>query len=181
VAPAVFPDNTVLINFGTVSRLDLLRDWLRGRGRWTQAVSDEAAASASHVQALLGLVEKGWLGSPIEIDQPAAIREVERLRRSVFGGAMSRPRQHLGESQTCYLLKFETAWSGSWWISDDVDSVEWARFQGITVRTTLDVIRELVADGDLTAAHGYRLLEQMVEAGRFNVAMPKRAEDLRRR
>jgi len=59
--------------------------------------------------------------------------------------------------------------------------VEWARFQGITVRTTLGVIRDLVADGDLTAAQGYRLLEQMVEAGRYNVAVPKRAEDLYRR
>lgn len=57
----------MLINFGTVSRLDLLRDWLRGRGRWTQAVSDEAAASASHVPALLGLAEHGSLGLPSEI------------------------------------------------------------------------------------------------------------------
>ena len=30
-----FPDNTVLINFACVSRLDLLEEILRGRGRWT--------------------------------------------------------------------------------------------------------------------------------------------------
>ena len=38
----LFPDNTVLCNFAAVERLDLLRDWLRGRGRWTEG-EDQAA------------------------------------------------------------------------------------------------------------------------------------------
>ena len=36
---SLFPDNTVLCNFGTVGRLDLLRKVLDGCGRWTEAVA----------------------------------------------------------------------------------------------------------------------------------------------
>lgn len=38
MADPVFPDNTVLCNFAAIERLDLLIGWLRGRGRWTEAV-----------------------------------------------------------------------------------------------------------------------------------------------
>ncbi len=48
MAALIFPDNTVLINFASVHRLDLLRAWLRDRGRWTEAMAYEAQRSASH-------------------------------------------------------------------------------------------------------------------------------------
>lgn len=41
----IFPDNTVLCNFAAVERIDLLMDWLRGRGRWCAAVHREASDS----------------------------------------------------------------------------------------------------------------------------------------
>lgn len=178
MAAAVFPDNTVLINFGTVDRLDLLAGWLRGRGRWTEAVADEARQSAQFVPAMQGLDGAGWLGTPIQIDSGKAIAEVERLRRNVFGGSIAEPRKHLGESQTCYLIKHDPAWVGSWWVSDDTDANEWAQFQGFVVRTTVGVIKELVADGDLTAENGYELLQAMVVAGRDNITLPQAPRDL---
>lgn len=52
---SLFPDNTVLCNFGTVSRLDLLRKVLDGCGRWTEAVAEEARRSAAYVRDLDGV------------------------------------------------------------------------------------------------------------------------------
>ncbi len=178
MAAAVFPDNTVLINFGTVDRLNLLEAWLRGRGRWTEAVADEARRSGTFVPALQGLEAAEWLGTPIEIDDAAAIAEIERLRRNVFGGRTAKPRQHLGESQTCYLIKNDPVWAGSWWLSDDTDANEWAQFQGFVTRTTVGVVTELVADGDLTAVNGFELLHAMVAAGRENIRLPRSSRDL---
>lgn len=180
MAPAVFPDNTVLINFVTVGRLDLLEAWLRGRGRWTQAVSAEAWASAVFHPGLANLHADGWLGEPIEIDEPGAVRDVERLRRNVFGGMDDAPRQHLGESQTCYLLTRVPEWAGSWWVSDDRDSLEFAKHKGITTLDTPGVAAHIVADGDLSAQQAYDMLRQMVDLGRDNVRLPKEPEDLLR-
>ena len=100
MATWVFPDNTVLCNFAAVSRLDLLKDWLRGRGRWCEAVAFEARLSAAVHPALAGIVNDGWLGAPVELDHDAAIT-VDRIRRVVFGGDSTQPLKHLGEAQTC--------------------------------------------------------------------------------
>jgi len=177
MADAVFLDNTVLCNFAAVHRLDLLEGFLRGRGRWTEAVADEARRSAGHLPDLGALVERGWLGDPVTVDEPAAVTAVEHLRRDVFGGTSARPLQHLGEAQTCYLLRREPAWAGSWWVSDDRDSLEYARFVGITTRETIDLIRGIVADGDLTAAAGFALMHAMADADQALV-LPATVADL---
>ena len=96
MSAALFPDNTVLCNFAAVDRLDLLRDSLRGRGRWTEAVAAEAAASAAFLPALHTLIAQRWLADPIEVTDPADIRMVERLRVNVFGGGVQRRRGRRG-------------------------------------------------------------------------------------
>jgi len=174
---AVFPDNTVLCNFAAVHCLDLLEGWLRGRGRWTEAVADEARRSAVHLPDIQLLLDRGWLGQGIAIQDPRAVARVEHLRRDVFGGTGARPLQHLGEAQTCHLLREVPAWSDSWWVSDDRDSLDYARFVGITTRETIDLVREVIADGDLTAVAGYALMKEMVVADR-SLRMPASARDL---
>ena len=37
-----FPDNNVLCSFAIVRRLEILEKTLAGRGRWTEAVANEA-------------------------------------------------------------------------------------------------------------------------------------------
>ncbi|MCW2878544.1 MAG: hypothetical protein JWQ95_2644 [Sphaerisporangium sp.] len=96
-----FPDNTVLINFACVSRLDLLEEILRGRGRWTDAIADEANQSARFYPALANIARDAWLGDPIEVTDPNEIMIIERIRRAAFGGTRDKPRKHLGEAQTC--------------------------------------------------------------------------------
>jgi hypothetical protein len=61
----------VLCNFASVDRLSLLEKVLDGRGRWTQAVAAEAEQSARFWPKLHQVPVDGWLGDPIEIDDPA--------------------------------------------------------------------------------------------------------------
>lgn len=84
-----FPDNTVLCNFSAVDRLSLLEKVLDGRGRWTQAVAAEAEQSKRYWPKLSQLLADGWLGEPIEIDDPtetALKNTVDLMREAIVGG-----------------------------------------------------------------------------------------------
>jgi hypothetical protein len=67
---AVFPDNTVLCNFAAVSRLDLLRNWLRGRWRWCEAVAREAAQSSAFLPDLVNIGLRGGWATPSRSRSP---------------------------------------------------------------------------------------------------------------
>jgi hypothetical protein len=179
MSAAVFPDNTVLCNFAAVRRLDLLEGALRGRGRWTEAVAAEVTRSAVFLPDLATISIRGWLGEAIEIDDEIAVARIEHLRLDVFGGTVSSPLKHLGEAQTCYLLKEDPSWAGAWWVSDDRDALEFARRQGITTRETVDLVAGLIADRELTAGQGMELLRAMVAAGRV-LRLPASASELQR-
>ncbi len=175
----LFPDNTVLCNFAAVDRLDLLKAVLGGRGRWTEAVAHEASSSARMLPDLRGLAESGWLDEPIEIVDDSDVQAVERIRRAVFGGTEVKPLQHLGEAQTCRVILNWGGFAGSWWISDDRESLRYARFQGITTRETIDLMSVAVVNGDITAHDGFDLMVKMADSGR-HLRLPYSAEDLRR-
>jgi hypothetical protein len=46
VATLLFPDNTVLVNFALINRMDLLERLSNGQGRWCASVASECHASA---------------------------------------------------------------------------------------------------------------------------------------
>lgn len=178
MADAVFPDNTVLCNFAAVERLDLLEGFLRGRGRWTDAVAYEAEQSGKYAYPNLATVaDAGWLREPVEVVGDDANDHVEHLRRDVFGGDPDVPTMHLGEAQTCYLLKEVPAWRGSWWVSDDGDALDFARKQGFTTLETIDIVKHVVADGDLTAQAAWDLMQEMADHGRA-LRLPASVMDL---
>ena len=105
MAPVVFPDNTVFCNFAAVERIDLLVAWLRGRGRWCEAVHHETTRSARCLSALTQLTgNDSPLGNPIIIDDPSEMQKINRIREVVFGGSIDKPTQHLGEAQTCWVI-----------------------------------------------------------------------------
>lgn len=172
-----FPDNTVLCNFAAVERLDLLRDVLDGRARWTQAVEREAHNSARYLPALHELQQQGWLGEAIRVTDQKDSQNVLTIRRAVFGGGADEPLKHLGEAETCYILKNWQQFTGSWWISDDRESLRYARRQGIATAETLDMVR-LAVKGDLiTADDGFDLMQQMWAQGR-HPRRPRSAAEL---
>jgi hypothetical protein len=136
----LFPDNTVLCNFASVNRLDLLNLVLDGRGRWTEAVAYEASRSGRVLRDLGQLAADQWLGEPIEIDDESEIQQINAIRRAVFGGTDDEPLKHLGEAQTCFVILKWSEFAGSWWISDDREALRYARLQGITTRETIDLV-----------------------------------------
>jgi hypothetical protein len=166
VSHFVFPDNTVLCNFAAVGRLDLLEAVLLGRGRWTEAVAYEASRSASALPDLAAIAKEGWLGEPIEIEDEAEVRQIERVRRSVFGGEDAAPLKHLGEAQTCQILQRWPDFAGSWWVSDDREALRYARQQHLTTYETIDLVCVAAVNGDVTAQAGHDLLHAMDEKGR---------------
>lgn len=166
MAEFLFPDNTVLCNFAAVDRLDLLEKVLDGRGRWTDAVAYEASKSSHYLPALGSLTHGAWLGEPIEVTDDTDIRGIERIRRVSFGGRESKPTQHLGEAETCYLILNWAEFAGAWWISDDRDAVRFARMKGITTRETIDLMPIAVTNGDITSSDAYDLMHAMVANGR---------------
>ncbi len=175
----LFPDNTVLCNFASVDRLDLLKAVLNGRGRWTEAVAYEAARSSQVLPALTSLADGGWLGEPIEVSSDSDVQRVQRIRRTVFGGTDDQPLKHLGEAETCFVIKEWSRFNGSWWISDDQEAVRYARFQGIPTRETVDLMSVAAVDGEITAQEGFDLMLKMIDQGR-HLRLPASAADLLR-
>ena len=172
-ARGIFPDTTWLCNFAAVHRLDLLRDFLRGRGRWTSAVAFEVARSSHWLPDLGGIEEGGWLDDPIDVEDD----RVELVRRHHFGGSASKPLQHLGEAETCILITEHEQYRDSWWISEDADAVEYAQGRGITTYRTIDIMRMIVADGDLTAQAAFALMTDMYHSNR-ELELPSSPTDL---
>lgn len=172
----LFPDNTVFCNFGSVNQVQLLQQFLSGRGRWTEAVSFEVSRSADFVPALVGVAGAEWMGAPIEISDDAGRREVEGIRRSVFGGTQSEPLRHLGESQTLFIIRTQYGLGDATWISDDREAVEYASSQGIVVKETRHVVAELVQTGVMSDTAAFGMLEQMQQVGR-SVTIPGRPAD----
>ena len=147
-----------------MDRLDLLKSVLGGRGRWTEAVAYEASRSAAKLPPLLRCPSEGWLDEPIEIIEPTDIQKIDQIRRAVFDGTDDEPLKHLGEAQTCYVIKNWASFAGSWWISDDRDALRYAKFQNITTRETIDIMCIAVADGDISAAEAFGLMNQMADS-----------------
>jgi hypothetical protein len=175
----LFPDNTVLCNFAAVNRLDLLDSTLGGRGRWTEAVAYETTRSARFLPDLGQVADRDWLGEPIEIDHESEIRQINAIRRAVFGGTDDEPLKHLGEAQTCFVILKWSEFAGSWWISDDREALRYARLQGITTRETIDLVSTAVVTGDIAARDGFDLMRQMADVGR-HLRLPDTAADLQR-
>ncbi|KUJ68711.1 hypothetical protein ACZ90_17710 [Streptomyces albus subsp. albus] len=172
----LFPDNTVLCNFAAVERLDLLREVLDGRGRWTQAVAREARKSEQWHPALQDL-RQGWLGEAIRVTDQVDRDNILHIRTAVFGGSSRRVLQHLGEAETCYVIKNWGKFAGSWWISDDRESLNYARREGIATAETRDVVRLAVRAGLTTAQGGFDLIQQMRDKGR-HPRMPRSVAEL---
>jgi hypothetical protein len=176
-----FPDNTVLCNFAIIERLDLLEKTLAGHGRWCEAVAYEAAQS-SRIPGLLSLAtvaQGGWLDEPIEIDQADAHR-VEAVRIGIFGGSSARPLQHLGEAQTLFLLDNDERFALAYWLTGDRSAYDYAVRRGMLARTTVDIMAEAVASGDLRPGDGFSLLKAIQHTGRYVHRMPRAAAELAR-
>ncbi|MFF3073428.1 hypothetical protein ACFVSN_37200 [Kitasatospora sp. NPDC057904] len=166
-----FPDTTVICNYGSVGRIDLLEIYLERRGRWVESVWRETHDATRMVFELRRMKVQDlehFLGPPIEIADAAA---VEDIRVGRLGASPDEPRKNLGEAQTLHLLMTDPDFKGAIWISDDRHSTSFATRRGITTVDTTGVMESLCASRYLSAQAGYNLLRQMVDGGN-NVRLP---------
>jgi predicted nucleic acid-binding protein len=168
-----------MINFAVVNRLDLLKRSLGDRARATEAVVFEIGRSASMTPNLGSVDCRVWFGKPIEIKRAADIAAVNLIRTARFGGRQNEPLKHLGESQTIHVLTTFREYAGSAIITDDGDAYRYAKSKGLTAKCTVDLLREMVLMGDVTAEEAFELAGQMESHDRTIVNYPMSAQDFR--
>jgi hypothetical protein len=173
----LFPDNSVIVCFAQADELEVLEQYLRGKGRVVEAVSREISDSAGHVASLQNLDQQAWFGTPISIEGTRNIRAVEGMRVAVFGGSKAKPRQHLGESQTLHLLKTNPAYGDSMWLTEDGEAYRFAQRQQITTRDTFGILRDMVGYLDLSEDRAFEVAQNILTAGEPMLRVPTSPRD----
>lgn len=134
--PKLFlPDNTVLINFAIVRRMDLLAELLKGQGSWCLSIARECRKSQDYHP---DLTEAGAIfGEPLIPDA----REIVDAR--VLREAMASPGEpatkHLGEAETIAIISARQL--DGLFLTDDRDAAALAHRHDITAVTTWDLLR----------------------------------------
>jgi hypothetical protein len=172
-----FPDTTVLRNFAVADALQVLQNFLDGRGRWSEAVHYEVEQQSRSLTVLTNVLRDGWLGDPIEVDDPSDIAQIEGMRRAVFGGGSDKPLQHLGEAQTCFLLQRRPEFQDSVWVTDDREAERYAKNQRIRTLNTVELMSEILAREDISRVGAWALLNRMADLDR-PVVLPRKPSDL---
>lgn len=147
----IFPDNTVLVNFALMGRVELLESLVRGRAAWTMTISGECHRSAQEVglEALLRMPEV--FGEPL-LPTPAERRDAQLYRERIAGKDL-RPNASLGEAEALAIINRRHI-EGAVFVSDDAGAREIAPRLGIVVYSTLDLLglarrTNLIDTGDM--------------------------------
>lgn len=173
-ARKIFPDTTVAVTFACVERTDLLISWLRNRGAQCEGIEKELRDWERTFDSVAQLREA--LGTPIELTTDEELKAL-KVRVSVFGGTSAKPKQHLGEAMTLTLLE-RAEFMQATWVSDDRESREFAEFQGIRSIDTVEILKETIADGDLSLDEGRSLWNEMHQHPKASCAAPTSKNDL---
>ncbi len=161
-----FPDNTVLCNFAAVGRLDLLKEFIGNRGLIAESIASEMSNSVAYYAGLEAVFSDGWFPDPIRADAPGEPAKVETFRRVRMFGDPSKPREHLGESETFVLLQGRPEYAGSTFLTDDHDAFRVMGQFGVAVRDTRHVLATLVARYSISPNDAFELTIRMEEQGR---------------
>lgn len=149
-----FADNTVLVNFGYLQRMDVLERLVGGRGRWCRIVSEECTRHSRRDG--LGDMAKAWgfMGDPVDpsnAERQQTLRLRNDLREIKDDGAPHDYRAgdggDLGEAET--LAVMWERFNGSFFITDDRSAAlraagaEDGRYTAIPVKviTTFHLLR----------------------------------------
>jgi predicted nucleic acid-binding protein len=133
----MFPDNTVLINFAIINRMDLLERLANGNGRWCATVATECAESAKRPE-LAALDGAGELfGEPLFPDE--AEHQDVRVLRDQLAGPGDLPTQHLGEAETLAIIVRRKL--SCFFATDDRGAARLATKNGIGVADTWHLLK----------------------------------------
>jgi predicted nucleic acid-binding protein len=132
VTALLFPDNTVLINFAIISRMDLLARLAKGEGRWCATVARECAQSAA-VTGLAVLADAGDIfGEPLFPD--AAELQDTRIMRDQLASPGDARTAHLGEAETLAIITRRRL--ECFFVTDDREAARLAASNGVRVVDT---------------------------------------------
>ncbi|ONH33764.1 MULTISPECIES: hypothetical protein [Protofrankia] len=88
MAVLLFPDNTVLINFAILNRMDLLERLANGNGRWCATVAAECDASARQ-PGLATLAEATNIFGPPWFPDTTELQNTQLLRDELASPAIA--------------------------------------------------------------------------------------------
>jgi predicted nucleic acid-binding protein len=134
----LFSDNTVLINFAMINRMDLLSAVLNGKGTWCASVADECHRSSRRPGLEDLALARDILGVPL---YPNGREHLDiRALRSRLARPGDGPKKHLGEAETIVIIGHRQL--NAFFVTDDREAMRVARSTyGIRVTTTWDLLR----------------------------------------
>lgn len=129
------PDNTVLINFAIIGRMDLLAELLKGQGTWCLSIARECDKSTTYHPDLSEAA--AIFGEPL-VPTPS-----ERVNAQTLREAMASPgepaTQHLGEAETIAIVSARQL--NGLFLTDDTGARAMAQRHQITAISTWDLLR----------------------------------------
>lgn len=160
----LFPDNTVLINFGLLSRVDLFAELVDGRGAWTHTIATECDRSAQREDLAALTRMRDILGTPF---YPSARERIDTFSlRARLAAPGDPPTAHLGEAETiAIMLAREIAGA---FVTDDRGARRLAQAPDIRIATytTGDLLRLAVRASRIDADTCWELLQRLRGLGR---------------
>lgn len=155
MADLLFPDNTVLINFALINRMDLLSKVANGRGRWCLTVAGECERSSREPGLGAMATAPEIFGTPLYPENGAERLDVEALR-SELAEPGDPPYKHYGEAETLAIMSRRSI--AGFFVTDDTGASRLARNHSIAVLSTWDLLRLAVRCKlvDPDTAWGYR-------------------------
>lgn len=135
------PDNTVLVNFAQIGRMDLLRLVAAGRSTWCYTVSEECAKSSQR-SGLEQLSEaRAIFGEPLKLET-----RVEQSDTQVFRARLKKPGDgpaaNLGEAESLSIIMNRRL--DATFITDDNGALGFVVEHGISYTTTWDLLKMFV-------------------------------------
>lgn len=135
----LFPDNTVLINFALISRMDLLARLANGNGCWCATVSIECADWVKE-PGLSALSTASEIFGESLYPKPSEHQAI-RLMRDELAAPGDHPRQHLGEAETLTIIVHRGLTAGSFFVTDDRGAARLANKHGVPVVDTWQLLK----------------------------------------
>lgn len=138
MTPLFFPDNTVLINFAHLNRIDLLEQLAGENGRWCATVARECAQSAQ-IQGLEALDDvPAIFGEPLRPETPVEHLDTVTLRDDLAKPGDA-PHHHLGEAETLAIITRRQL--HGIFVTDDRSARMLAAKHNVGTATTWDLLR----------------------------------------
>jgi predicted nucleic acid-binding protein len=138
VTEFLFSDNTVLVNFGLINRMDVLKKLMNGNGRWCATVASECERSSQEAGLEAMSQAPAIFGDPWYPESGAEHLDIQMLRIELAEPGDSKF-AHLGEAETLALMTRRQV--DGMFVTDDRNAARLADQYGVRVATTWDLLR----------------------------------------